>query len=123
MENNSETTNKTQIATNESLSDLSGLLAGDRIWFDEEKRPYTIKAANKRFKVCTKPYNIKHTVIYTIVDLDRQIRGTENLVFCMGFENIKLCKEALKRLENGESEVSSRNYIPLKISKTERSSS
>lgn len=123
MNNNLENTPQTQIKTNESLSDLSGLLAGDRIWFEGEKRPYTIKAADKRFKICTKPYNIKHTVIYSIVDLDKQIRGTENLIFCMGFETTELCEEALERLRKGESEISHRNYTQLKIKKVERSSS
>jgi hypothetical protein len=88
---------------------------GDKIWFVEEKRPYTIRTRNKRFLICTKPFNPKRTVLYTIVDLEKQIRGTENLVFCMGYESDEDCNEALIRLETGESEISHRNNIPLKI--------
>ena len=88
---------------------------GDKIYFEEEKRPYKIRAMDDRFLICTKPYNLKHTVIYTIVDLKLKIRGTENLVFSMGFETDKLCNEALKRLQKGETEISRRNWIPLEL--------
>ena len=55
--------------------------------------------------------------MYTIIDLMRQIRGTENLVFCMGFEDDEDCKEALQRLQTCESEISHRNNVPLKITR------
>ena len=90
---------------------------GDKIYFEEEKRPYTIRACNNRFLVCTKPYNPKHTAIYTIVDLEQNIRGTENLVCWMGFETDEECEDALNRLVSGKTEVSYRNHIQLKIIK------
>lgn len=89
--------------------------SGDKIYFIEEKRPYTIIACNKRFLVCTKPYNPKHTVLYTIVDLKENIRGTENLIFGISFGTKEDCEEALERLTNGETEVSYRNRIELNI--------
>lgn len=88
---------------------------GQKIFFASEKRPYTVKACNKRFAVCTKPFNARRTCLYTIIDLKRQVRGTENLIFCMGFETDELCQEALKRLSKGETEVSYRNCIDLDI--------
>lgn len=87
----------------------------NRIKFAEEKRPYTIQAMGKRYLVCTKPFNPKRTVLYTVVDLDEQIRGTENLVFGLGAETKEQCEEMLRRLESGETEVSHRNRIPLRI--------
>jgi len=90
---------------------------GDKIKFEEEKQAYTIQACNDRFLVCTKPFNLMHTVLYTVVDLDRNIRGTENLIFGMGAETKEQCEEMLERLSIGESEVSHRNYIELKIEK------
>lgn len=92
---------------------------GDRIKFKEEKQRYTIQACDERFLICTKPFNARKTVLYTIADLKKQIRGTENLIFCMGFETRELCQEALERLQKGESEVSYRNRIPLNIEKHE----
>lgn len=88
---------------------------GDKIKFVEERYAYTVQAADERFLICTKPFNLRHTVLYTIVDLQKQIRGTENLIFCAGFETRTLCEEALARLAAGETEVSYRNRIPLKI--------
>ncbi len=59
-----------------------------------------------------------HTVLYTIVDLKEKVRGTENLIFGMGAETDLQCSQMLDRLDRGETHVSHRNRIPLKISKT-----
>lgn len=88
---------------------------GDRIVFEGEKRPYTVRACDDRFIICTKPFNVRKTVLYTIIDLFQGIRGTENLTFCMGFESDQDCRQALARLQKGESEVSHRNRVPLVI--------
>lgn len=92
---------------------------GNKIWFSYEKKPYKVRACDSRFIICTKPFNIKKTVLYTIIDLQNNIRGTENLIFCMGFESDADCEEALSRLQSGESEVSHRNRVKLDITKIE----
>lgn len=28
---------------------------------------------NERFLVCTKPFNLSHTVLYTVVDMEREM--------------------------------------------------
>ena len=98
-----------------SRSSALSLQKDQRIKFRAEKKPYRVRCSSSRFAVCTKPFNLKHTVMYTIVDLVEDVRGTENLIFCMGFESDDKCQEALARLENGETEVSHRNYVPLDI--------
>lgn len=92
---------------------------GYRVFFTEEKHPYTIRACNDRYAICTKPFNLKKTVLYTIIDFNEGIRGTEDLIFCAGFESDEDCFEALVRLSNGVSEVSHRNRVPLSIEKIE----
>jgi len=92
---------------------LQSLKVGDRVKFREERLPYRVIARNDRFMVCTKPFNLKHTVLYTIIDLCLNIRGTENLVFGLGAETKEQCVEMVLRLESGESEISRRNQIPL----------
>ena len=42
---------------------------GQKVWFPGEKRPYTIRACDDRFAICTKPFNIKKTVLYTLKKL------------------------------------------------------
>ena len=88
---------------------------GDKIRFAEEKQAYKVRACDERYLICTKPYNLQRTVIYTIVDLDKEIRGIEDLVFCLGFEKDKDCQEALQRLQSGVSGVAHRNRMPLNI--------
>lgn len=91
------------------------LQVGNRVKFTGERQAYTVQAANQRFAVCTKPFNPRRSVLYSIVDFERSVRGTEDLIFCMGFETRQQCDEALDRLATGESEVSYRNNIPLDI--------
>jgi hypothetical protein len=91
------------------------LSCGDRVKFAEEVKPYMVQAANEAFAVLTKPFNLKKTVLYTVIDWKRGVRGTENLVFGMGAETREQCEEMLERLTQGETEVSYRNYIPIRI--------
>lgn len=90
---------------------------GDRIKFVEEKQKYTVRAIGERYAICTKPFNLKKTVLYTIIDFEKNIRGTESLIFCMGAETDEQCIEMLHRLETGVSEISFRNRISLRIEK------
>lgn len=90
---------------------------GDKIKFKSEKLRYTVQSACDRYAVCTKPFNPKHTVLYTIIDFERNVRGRENLIFCMGFETKEQCEEAHARLIAGESQVSWRYYQDLDIEK------
>jgi len=88
---------------------------GDKIKFAGEQQRYTVRACDNRFAVCTKPFNLMGTVLYTIVDLFQGVRGTENLIFCAGFETDEQCQQALARLVTGETEVSRRNRVKLVI--------
>ena len=88
---------------------------GSKITFAGEKKPYTICACDDRYAVCTKPFNLKHTVLYTIIDVKENIRGTENLVFGMGAETKQQCEEMLQRLQSNESEITRRNRVDLQI--------
>jgi len=104
------------LSRNDGNTKLGEVLSiGKKIKFSREKKPYYIRAMNDRFIICTKPFNLQKTVLYTIIDLQKNIRGTENLIFCMGFETDEDCNEALERLTNGETEVSHRNRIELDI--------
>lgn len=91
---------------------------GDKVRFAEEKQAYTIQARSDRYLVCSKPFNPKHTVLYCVVDLEKQIRGPENLVFGAGAETKEQCEEMIERLEGRsgfQTEVSYRNNIPVKV--------
>lgn len=109
---------------------MSKLPVGTKVKFVSEKRPYTVQASDERYAICTKPFNIYRTVLYTIIDFKEQIRGPENLVFGFGAETREQCEEMLARLtapcdHEGEgilcdcrSQVTHRNRISLDIEAT-----
>lgn len=86
---------------------------GMRIRFAEEKGPYSVRAVSPsgRFAVCMKPFNLRHTTLYTVIDFAYGVRGTENLVFSRGCEGDLDAIEMAERLESGETEVSYRNWV------------
>mgnify|MGYP000858721777 FL=1 len=93
-----------------------GLKVGDKIKFINEKQRYTIKAKSDRFIICTKPFNLKKTCLYTIIDLERMVRGANDRVFnpynYMIQDDINEC---LSDLESGKVEVSYRNCVSLDV--------
>jgi hypothetical protein len=84
---------------------------GAKVWVRTDKRPYTVRARNEFFAVCTKPFNARRTVLHCILDARRGLRGPENLIFGMGAETDQQCAEMLARLTAGESEVSHRHCV------------
>ncbi|HEX7313274.1 MAG TPA: hypothetical protein VF297_05110 [Pyrinomonadaceae bacterium] len=98
------------------------LSVGAKVKFEAEKGPYTVKACSERYAICTKPFNPKRTVIYTIVDFERDVRGRNNLVFNVydyaAQADIDKC---LRDLEDPQSvvEVSHRNCVDLDIETVE----
>ena len=113
------------------------LPVGSKVKFKSEKLRYTVQASDDRFAICTKPFNPRHTVLYTIIDFEEQVRGTENLIFGMGAETKEQCEDMLDRLngrhdsggrslvgtkhesEPTQTEVSHRNRVPLDIELSE----
>lgn len=88
---------------------------GDKVHFPTDKRPYKVRARDDRYIILTKPLNLYHTVLYTIIDLKEKWRGPDNMVFCSGYETDEDCNERLNELRRGEIEVSTRRGIPLDI--------
>ena len=80
-----------------------------------EKRPYTVRARDDRYIICTKPFNAKHTVIYFIIDLVERWRAPDNMIFGLGYETDEQCAERLEDLQSGTIELSRRRGIPLDI--------
>lgn len=99
---------------------------GDKIYFLEERYPYTIQACDERYLICTKPFNPKHTVLYTIVDLKDGIRGADNYWKWGGFvdyQEKKECERMLRALYGDCNEqdrqvmISYKNRVELNIIK------
>ena len=92
-----------------------GLAAGDWLYVEGYKRPFTVRACDDRFAVCTRPF--MGTVLYFVADFEEGVRGPEGLVFGAGAETDEDCRAMIDRL-NGRGRaaptaVSRRNRVAL----------
>ncbi len=90
---------------------------GDKIKFKNEKRPYKITACDNRYILATKPFNLQHTYLYVLVDIEEMVRGADNFKCYGDYSNLEEAQEILKLCNDGEIEVSYRNYRRLDIEK------
>lgn len=88
---------------------------GDEIRVPNEKKPYRVRARDDRYIICTKPFNLYHTVLYFVIDLENKWRAPDNMIFCSGYETDAQCQKRLKELQDGKIELSRRRGIPLDI--------
>jgi hypothetical protein len=97
---------------------ISWLSVGDIVYFKTDKKPYTVNANNDSFTICTKPFNIKKTCLYTIIDWQQEKRNKNNMVFnpynYMEQEDIDRCLADLSDSENVVN-ISSRRPVKLDI--------
>lgn len=92
---------------------INNLKVGDKVKFESDRCRYTVMSASKRYAICTRRF--MKTVMFTIIDFDKQIRGVDNLLFGMVYETKEQCDYNLDMLVNGEMEISKRNFISLDI--------
>jgi hypothetical protein len=92
---------------------------GDRVTFAEGRMPFTVQARDERFVICTRPFALQKTVLYSVVDLREGIRGPDNMVLCFGYETREACEARLRDLNRPDdpTEVSYRHRIPLRVAK------
>jgi hypothetical protein len=99
---------------------------GDRVWFAEEARPYTAQAVSGggRYVALTKPFAARRTVLYTVVDTVRGLRGVDDsLGNSLGYETPQECQDAVDRFASGRSEYSQRcRPIPALVVRYQRCS-
>lgn len=100
------------------MSQQLDINAGSKIRFAGEKQAYTVQAKSDRFAICTKPFNVKRTVLYTIIDFQEQVRGRHNLIWNIyDFTSAADINQCLSDLIAGKIGISSRNQVPLEITK------
>lgn len=91
------------------------LQVDDKVYVKECVRPFKVICRDDRYIICTKPFNIYHTVIYFIIDLEKQLRGPDDRVFCAGYETEEQCLQRLAELQSGHVSVSLRHSLPLDL--------
>lgn len=89
---------------------LKNIKVGDKLFWVNQKQPYTVKARNKRYIIVTKPFNLKKTVCYSIIDTKCLICGPNNYVFNpYDYSKQEDIEQSLKDLGKGEYEISYRH--------------
>jgi hypothetical protein len=113
-------------------------ILGRKIFFENEKLPYTIKGYNRRFVIATRKMHrrhdsdvihkhakdrfpmsftkafedIKDVPIYTIIDLEIGMRSSRNLVFNVyDFNSTQGIDELLRNLNDGATKLSEKNAV------------
>lgn len=90
---------------------------GSKFKFKEDRLWFTVQAFDSRYVVCTS--ETKLGLFHTILDLDKCIRGDDNMVFHSGYDTVELCKARLSEFITGDLEISHRNWLQLNIIKFE----
>lgn len=97
---------------------FKALEPGDKVYFESEKRPYVVKAANELFAICTKSFNLRHTCLYTIIDWRKGKRNRNNMIFnpydYMKQDDINECLQDLTD-PNHLCEISHRGTVDIDI--------
>jgi hypothetical protein len=82
------------------------LAVGDRVRFAPYKRAMTVRAVTTggRFAILTMPFPPKQTVIYTVIDFKRGVRGCDNH-YGLGYETDDQVARALEAFQATEDDL------------------
>ena len=128
-------------------ANLSALFkAGKKVYFKDEKLPYTVMAVSERYAVVSRKLNRreeadllwdmvrthgygsfteayednKDNPVYSLIDFEENVRAADNLVFgCHDYFSESGCQNAIAWLEDGTMGLSRRSEVELSVD-TER---
>jgi hypothetical protein len=134
-------------ASDDSNPETQVWTVGRTVTFAEDPNPFTIQAVSTsgRWIACTRGWNQwdideAHRdglaelfnqdllggwpdlgdCVYTVLDLERGLRGEDNAIGSLGYETREACERAIALLESGEFEYSRRSQpIPLNMTQSE----
>ena len=101
------------------------LSVGDSVQFAESGRWWKVRAVSERFVILTSPFNLQHTVLYSIIDWERGVRGPDDH-YGVGYETREQIDDAMRRLQlspygEDQIEVSHRAHsIRVEIARVKR---
>lgn len=94
---------------------------GDHIKLGKDSNPnkwWEVRAVSDRYAVCVRQadFKPKGTLLYTVIDSEKEIRGPVNLVgYGDGTYSTEQCEEMLTELVTGALEVSHTSNVPYEI--------
>lgn len=100
-----------------------GLRVDDRVWLDGKAQCWTVQARDDRYIILTKPFNLRRTVLYTVIDLELGIRGRDDY-HGLGYETLEQCERALARFNDHRegwepAQISVRSNVTLEVTRVE----
>ena len=93
---------------------INNLQIGDKVTVTHEtgiKTSYTVGAKDERFVVLSDMN--PEWFNYTIIDKEDGKIGTDDRIISTGYGDYEACRKNLERLNNGQLELSNRNYSEL----------
>lgn len=96
---------------------LQDAAVGDRVTFAEEKHAYAIRAisTDRRWMICTKPFNLQRTVLYCVLDRREQRRGPDDRVFGPAYETDEDVAFAMHNFEHNGWGVTVRRDVRINV--------
>jgi len=78
---------------------------GDKVRLASSKRRWTVRGVTRagRFVILTQPFNLQHTVLYTVIDFERGVRGKDDH-YGLGYESDEDIADALHMFQHAEDE-------------------
>lgn len=82
------------------------LAAGDKVRLAHGKRRWDVRGVTRggRFVILTQPFNVRHTVLYAVIDFDRGVRGRDDY-YGLGYETDEQVADALHEFQHTEDET------------------
>lgn len=79
------------------------MTVGDKVLLATHKRPWTVRGVTRggRFVVLTKPHNPMRTVLYSVIDFDRGVRGRDDH-YGLGYESDEQIAAAIHCFQHTE---------------------
>lgn len=93
------------------------LKVGDSVWFKEEVKPYIVRAISSKFAILTKPFNLRKTYFYTIIDLKDGVRSSDDRLFSDSYLTDSDCIQRLDELNRGVIKLSLKEAISCTITR------
>ncbi|PCK21923.1 hypothetical protein [Rhodococcus qingshengii] len=99
------------------MTTAQSLAVGTKVQFSESKRWWRVRAvsADGNFVILTSPFNLRQTVLYTIIDDRRGVRGPDDRIFSNGYESDENINDRLRELVAGDITVSQRTSKTVEL--------
>lgn len=94
---------------------------GWKLWFygepSDPRHWFKVRciSPDRRYMICTRPFNPRQTVLYCILDFDKTWRAPDDRIFSQGYETQEQIERRMRELRSGRIGLSRRHGVSLTI--------